>query len=233
MHDSMHTFTASGVEGTLWSPVGEPAALVLMGHGGGLDRTHPGLTARARHYAAEFDFAVASIDAPGHGPRPRNARDSAQVTALRDARAAGRSIAPIVAEYNASLAERAVPEWRATLDALLPRLGPEIPVGYTGMTLATQIGIPLAASEPRVRAAVFGGAVVSEALLDAARRITVPVHYLLPWDDHELDRGDGLSVFEAFGSTDKTLHAFPGGHREVPWFEVDDSARFLARHLAA
>jgi hypothetical protein len=89
----------------------------------------------------------------------------------------------------------------------------------------------LVAAEPRIRAAVFGGAVLSDALLAAARRITAAVHYLLPWDDHELDREAGLELFDAFGSEHKTLHAFPGHHREVPDFEVDDSARFLLRHL--
>jgi hypothetical protein len=34
------------------------------------------------------------------------------------ARAAGRRSAPVVVELNASIAERAVPEWRATIDAL-------------------------------------------------------------------------------------------------------------------
>ncbi|MFC9859972.1 MULTISPECIES: hypothetical protein [unclassified Streptomyces] len=33
----------------------------------------PRLVARARHYAAQYGFAVAAIDAPGHGDRPRSA----------------------------------------------------------------------------------------------------------------------------------------------------------------
>jgi len=58
------------------------------------------------------------------------------------------------------LAERAVPEWQATLDALqeLPEIGTEGPVGYGGgITLGTAIGIPLTAIEPRITAAIFGG----------------------------------------------------------------------------
>jgi hypothetical protein len=31
--------------------------------------------------------------------------------------------------------------------------------------------------------------------------------------------------------TEKTLHANPGAHREVPSFEIDSSIRFFARHL--
>jgi hypothetical protein len=40
-----------------------------------------------------------------------------------------------------------------------------------------------------------------------------------------------LDLFDAFGTRDKTLHANLGGHAGVPWFEVDDGARFFARHL--
>jgi hypothetical protein len=38
-------------------------------------------------------------------------------------------VAPIVIDYNMSLAERAVPEWQATLDALqaLPEIGVDAP----------------------------------------------------------------------------------------------------------
>ena len=50
--------------------------------------------------------------------------------------------------------------------------------------MGTAIGIPLTAVEPRIAAAIFGGGfVVHRALIEAARRITVPVQFLLPWDD--------------------------------------------------
>lgn len=228
-------FTLGEFTGVLWSPASgsEHAPLVLMGHGGGLHKKAPGVVARAEHYALHYGFTVVSIDAPGHGDRPRNERDQRWVTALRQARAAGEPIGSIVAQYNGSLAERAVPEWMATLDHLqaLPEIGTEAPIGYSGMTLATHIGLPLAAAEPRIGAAVFGGAILSEALKDAARRITIPIQYVLPWDDEELDRESGLALFDAFGSREKSLHANSGGHRQVPWFEMEDSARFFSRHL--
>jgi hypothetical protein len=34
----------------------------------------------------------------------------------------------------------------------------------------------------------------------------------LPRNDEEIDRESGLSLFNAFGSPDKTLHTFPGSH---------------------
>jgi hypothetical protein len=58
-------------------------------------------------------------------------------------------IGPIVIDYNISLAERAVPEWRATVDALqaLPEIGVEAPIGYAGVTLGVVTGLMLTAIE--------------------------------------------------------------------------------------
>jgi alpha-beta hydrolase superfamily lysophospholipase len=230
-------FTLDDITGVLWSPASgsDRAPLVLSGHGGGLHKKAPALVARAHDLVTTCGFAVAAIDAPGHGARPRTAQDQRWVSAMLRARADGEPIDSIVADYNSSLAERAVPEWRAVLDALqeLPEIDPEGPVGYSGMTLASAIGIPLTAIEPRITAAVFGGVLVYESLIEAAKRITVPIQFLLPWDDEEIDRQSGLDLFDAFGTTEKTLHANPGGHHQVPWFEAEDSARFYARHLGS
>src|SRR5260370_21863895 len=68
-------FTLGEIPGVLWTPRSAPAPLILSGHNGGLHKQHPRLVARARHYAAEYGFAVAAIDAPGHGDRPRSAVD--------------------------------------------------------------------------------------------------------------------------------------------------------------
>ena len=42
-----------------------------------------------------------------------------------------------------------------------------------------------------------------------------------------------LTLFGAPGSAEKTLHASPGSHFEVPDFEVGSSVRFFARHLGS
>ncbi|MFF4733723.1 dienelactone hydrolase family protein [Streptomyces mirabilis] len=228
-------FTLDEVTGVLWSPASgsDGAPLVLMGHSGGLHKKAPGILARAHHYVTTCGFTVAAIDAPGHGDRPRNAEDKQWVAALLQARAAGEPIGPIIVDFNGSLAERAVPEWQATLDALqaLPEIGPEAPVGYGGMTLGTATGLLLAAIEPRITAAAFGGVFVYEALTEAAGRITIPIEFLLPWDDEEINRQAGLALFDACASKEKALHAHPGRHNQVPGFEVDNSARFFLRHL--
>ena len=228
-------FTLGEVTGVLWSPAcgSDGAPLVLMGHGGGLHKKTPPQVARAQHLVTTWGYTVVAIDAPGHGDRPRSAEDDQARAELRQAMAAGEPIGPVSARYGAALAERAVPEWRATLDALqqLPEIGTEAPIGYGGgITLGTGIGIPLTAIEPRITAAIFGGGFfVYDALIEAARRITVPIQFLLPWDDEHVDRQSALGLFDAFASKEKTLHANPGDHRNVRWFGVDNE--FLVRHL--
>jgi dienelactone hydrolase len=230
-------FILGEVPGVLWSPVAgaDHAPLVLMGHGGGLHKKTPALVARAHDSVTTWGFTVVAIDAPGHGDRPRTAEDEHVRDEFRRAHAAGDAerFESVSIRYAKSLAERAVPEWRATLDALqsLPEIGVEAPIGYGGgISLGTAIGVPLTAIEPRITAAIFGGGFfVYEEQIEAAKRISVPIQFLLPWDDEYVDRQSALALFDAFASKEKTLHANPGDHRTVRWIGVDKE--FLARHL--
>ena len=226
-------FTLGEVPGILWTPgsASAPTPLILIGHPGGLHKMHPRLAGRARHYAAEYGFAAATIELPGSGDRPRSAAAEQARADLRRAMVAGEPVGEIVDALVLPLVEKAVPEWQATLDALLSP--PEIdgPVGYAGGVIA--IGIRLAVVEPRISAAVFfAGSFVPATLFEEARQITIPLQVLLQWDDEGNDRQSALDLFDAFGSKEKTLHANLGGHAGVPQFEVDDGARFFARHLS-
>ncbi|MCD2106891.1 alpha/beta hydrolase [Rhodococcus erythropolis] len=228
-------FVLDDITGVLWSPasgsVGSP--LLLSGHSGGMHKKAPGLVASALHSVSSHGFTVAAIDAPGHGDRPRNTQDEQWVEAIHQARAAREPIAPIVVEYNRSLAERAVPEWQATLDALqaLPEVDADAPIGFGGVSLGVVTGLMLAPADSRIAAVSFGGVFVDSSLLEAARKLTVPVEYRIPWDEKDYDRTSGVALFDAFGSKEKTLHAYSGRHYPVPDYERDSSARFFARHL--
>ncbi|MFE6664266.1 alpha/beta hydrolase [Streptomyces sp. NPDC057697] len=229
-------FTVDGIPGVLWSPASGAAGrapLVLMGHGGGADKRHRAMLGRAHRLVTGCGFHAAVIDAPGHGDRPRSAQDEQDVAELRRAQAAGESERPVVVRYNARLAETAVPEYRAALDALqeLPEIGADGPVGYVGLGLGSAIGVPLVAAEPRITAAVFG-MMWPDALFEAADRITVPVEFVMHWDNERIPREDSLALFGAFASREKSLHANAGRHLTMPMFEVDSSVRFFARHLA-
>lgn len=227
-------FTVGEVPGVLWSPASgaERAPLVLIGHDGAKHKKHPAMTGRAHHFVNACGFHVAVIDAPGHGDRPRTAHDEQERAALSRAWAAREPVAPIVVRYNEHLAELGLPEWRATLDALqeLPEIGAGGPVGYFGVRMGAATGVPLVAIEPRITAAVFG-LHWSETLVEKAREITVPIEFHMQWDDEHNPREACLELFDAFASTEKTLHANAGKQGELPRFEADSAARFFARHL--
>ncbi|MFG1782489.1 alpha/beta hydrolase [Rhodococcus oryzae] len=227
-------FTLGDITGLLWSPASgsEPAPLVLMAHGGGQHKRAPGILARAHRFVTACGFHVAALDAPGHGDRPRTAADEQHIAVLRQAQAAGEPLGPVVVEIHKDLAARAVPEWQAALDAFqaLPEIGADGPVGFWGIMQGTGIGVPLTAAEPRITAAVFG-CLGQESLTEAAAQITVPIEFLLQWDDEHVERQSGLALFDAFASKEKSLHANAGGHVDMPRFEVDSATRFFARHL--
>jgi dienelactone hydrolase len=232
---SERLFTIDDIPGVLWSPAdaaGGRRPLVLLAHGGGQHKKFEGLVARAHRYVTGEGFVVAAIDAPGHGDRPRTEQDERSMAGIRERAAAGEPIASQIARHNAALAARAVPEWQATLDALqkLDSVGAGGPTGFWGVSMGGAIGVLLVAAEPRISAAVFG-LVSHEYLTEAAARVTVPVEFLLQWDDEQVPREEGLALFDAFASREKTLHANPGGHRGVPAFERESSERFFARHL--
>ena len=227
-------FTVGELTGALWSAADAagPAPLVLLGHGGGTHRTAPAMVGRARRLVVDGGLVAASLDAPGHGGRPRTAYDEREIDAMQRAMEAGEPVGPIVVRYNGVLAEQSVPEWRTVLDALL--LLPEIdgPVGYFGINLGTAIGVPLIVAEPRIRAAVLGQ-FWPDTLVPLARRITIPIELDLQWDDEHIDRQAGLELFDAFASAEKTLHVNAGRHKELPRFEADSAVRFFVRHLRA
>lgn len=71
----------------------------------------------------------------------------------------------------------------------------------------------------------------AEVSAEAAAAITVPVEFLVQWDDERVPRTQSLALFDALVCAEKTLHANPGKHGEVPPFEMDSTLRFFARHL--
>ncbi|QAY70935.1 dienelactone hydrolase family protein [Xylanimonas protaetiae] len=216
------------IPGTLWTPASaEPVPLILMAHNNALPKCEPRLVARARHTAAA-GYAVASIDAFGCGDRSRTEAQQLARAEFRRGMQAGPTD-DVLESYTGPLVAGAVPDWRTTLDALLtlPEIGG--PVGYSGWLA---LGIGLAAVEPRIAAAgFFAGGYVPRTQREAARQVTIPLLVLLQWDDAGNPRQRALDLFDAFGSTEKTLHANLGGHVGTPWFELEDGERFFDRHL--
>jgi dienelactone hydrolase len=226
-------FALGEIPGIVWTPgsASAPVPLILLGHPGGLRQMYPRLAARARR-AAAGGFAAAAVELPGGGDRPRLAAAEEARADMRRALNAGEPVsAGIIDRLVLPLVEQAVPEWQTALDALLslPEIGG--PVGYSGGVIS--IGVRLAVVEPRIVAAgLFAGSFVPRAIFEEARRVTIPLHVLLQWDDEGNDRQAALDLFDAFGSQEKSLHASMGGHAGVPAFAGQDAARFFARHLS-
>jgi dienelactone hydrolase len=226
-------FTLGEVPGAVWAPAGAtgPRPLVLLGHGGGAHKTHPSVVSRAQRLVLGGGYAVAAIDAHGFAGRPVPAEYEPLNAEIEELRAAGKPLGDAFARRAVIAARWAVPEWQATIDALtsLDWIGAG-PVGYWGMSLGTALGLPLVAVEPRITAAVLG-LMGDWKLAEHAARVTIPVQFHLQWDDELVPRGDGLALFDAFASAEKTLHVNPGRHSDTPRFEADSAERFFGRHL--
>lgn len=229
-------FVLDDITGILWTPasasVSAPAPLILMGLPGGfsLERMLPRLRARARA-SAGHGMAAAAIEQPGAGGRPALPGAAEAREGLRRTLAAGeRPTEGVIDRLILPLVDAVVPEWQRTLDEALtlPEIGDR--VGLSGGVIA--IGTRLAAIDPRIVAAgLFAGSYVPRSTFDDARRVAIPLHVLLQWDDEGNDRQRALELFDAFGSREKTLYANLGGHTGVPAFAGEDAARFFVRHL--
>jgi dienelactone hydrolase len=227
------------VPGALWTPT-EPAdaprPLLLAGHGGSQHKLFPPIVGAAKRYARHLKIAVVALDAPGHGPRAQPETKARFGETFRQQLAQGRGLGGEALAIMTGWATQAVPEWRAAIDAVQAygAVGAGAPIAYLGMSLGAMIGIPLVASEPRIKAAIVGLAGLYEetpAFTEAARRLTVPVQFVAQWDDELVRRDAALALFDAIGSAEKTLHANRGGHGGVPPFERAGWEAFLARHL--
>lgn len=231
-------FSLGDISGILWTPSGAtvsaPVPLILLGQPGGLGmrRMYPRLVARARSAAGQ-GFASVAIEPPGAGDRePLPGAEHARADLLRAISAGERPAASVIDRLILPLVEQAVPEWQTTLDGILGLREIAERVGFSGGVIA--VGTRLAAVDPRIAAAgLFAGSYVPLATMQDAARVTIPLHVLLQWDDEGNDRGMALALFDAFGSTEKTLHANMGGHTGVPAFAGEDAARFFARHLGS
>jgi dienelactone hydrolase len=226
-------FDLDGLPGALWTPAGAggPRPLILIGHGGGEHRTAPDVLHRAHRFVTDGGFAVACADVPNHGDRPTDDHLDALAADLQGRVEAGEDRSVLLAHFQAHVARQTVGEWQKLLDAVqqLDHVGAG-PAGYWGVCLGCGLGVPFVAAEPRIHAAVLGlgGAAASA---QTAAQITVPVEFLIQWNDERVPRDQSLALFNALASTEKTLHANPGGHGETPAFETDSSVRFFSRHL--
>jgi dienelactone hydrolase len=221
------------VPAVAWLP-GRPAAqrpLVLLGHGGGLHKEAPYI-ARLGNWMASGGYAALAIDLPYHGDRTP-AEEQGLSAVERRSQVGLRAWW----ERNSQATGQAIADWKAAIAAVQHLdSATHAPFGYLGFSMSTRFGIPLAAAEPRITAAVFGlfghpATDPGSPFARAARQVTAAVLYLLQWDDELFPREDGLALFDLLATRDKTMHVNPGGHVQIPGAEVENAAQFLRRRL--
>lgn len=215
----------------LWTPEERsgPRPLVLVGHGAAQTKSEQYVTALGRILVRHHGIAAVAIDGPVHGDRRADGKGGDGNLMFLEFGQRWQQDPDVTDDMGA--------DWRATLDAVqqLPEVGTG-PVGYWGLSMGTILGLPLVVSEPRIQVAVLGlwglTGPTSERLRRDAGSLSVPVLFLVQWDDQLCPRDRALSLFDAIGTPDKRLHANPGAHSAVPAEEFLVSARFLADHLS-
>ncbi len=219
------------IPGVLWAPENPSPALplVLLGHGGSAHKRQDYIVGLARRLVRHHGFAAVAIDGPAHGDRrPDHGVDTAAVNEdfwrmWRD---------------DPTMTDEMVTDWRLVLDALqAPSVLGAGPVGWWGLSMGTILGLPVVAAEPRITVAVLGlmglAGPTQDRLRDDAAAVQCPVLFLVQWDDELFERQRALDLFTALATSDKRLHANPGGHVQVPVDEFRASEAFLASRLPA
>ena len=231
------------VPGIHWYPEGTEGfrPTILIGHGGTQHKRVPNVLGLARRFVRHLGYAAVALDAPGHGERvtdPAIAKRQRQRIEARIAAgpgARGLDLDPKEAREWVERNTKGIKEWHALLDDLDGQRGGRR-YGYWGVSMGTLIGLPFVASEPRITAAVLGLAGLGnrpggDRFEQAARALAVPILLVLQWNDELVPQAAGTALFEAIGSTEKTLHVNPGGHVQIPLFERDAYEAFFLRHL--
>jgi hypothetical protein len=192
----------------------------------------------ARQLVANLGVGVVALDAPEHGDRVTDPDAAARALAAarsRDPEARRRVLGGAARAAAAERAKAHVAEWRALLDDLAAdERWSSGPFGWWGVSMGTTHGLPLAARDRRIAAAVFGLNALrpgDNEWAEQAAAVTVPVLFLNQWDDELMTRTASVALWDALGSTEKTMHVNPGGHVQVPRFERDASELFFRRHL--
>ncbi len=211
----------------LWEPAGACRGVVIALHGGSGHKASAAILAIVGA-CLPLGLAVLAIDGPVQGERSIDGDLDPVLTRqrFREAWRAGIGRFSVAQDMQAALtALQAQARWAA------------LPVGYVGLSMGTAYGLPFLADNDHCRAAVIGlwstSYPASEHLADCARRVRCPVWFTQQWDDEAFDRAATQELFDAIGSKDKRLVAYPGGHRELEGERLQDAVRFIASRLLA
>lgn len=226
------------VPGMQWIPAQAADAYptVCIGHGGLQHKLYGNVPQLAIQLVQNLGVGVVALDAPGHGDRYEGGADAAdKAREERTLDMGNRRGDPESMKAYAKRSQMHVDEWKALLDVVQhDQRWSAGPFGWWGVSMGTSHGLPLAAQDDRISAAVFGlnALAPKNAVMKAqAESLTIPILFLVQRDDELMTIETALALYDAFGSTEKTMHLNPGGHVKVPLFERDSSEAFYRRHL--
>jgi dienelactone hydrolase len=209
------------VPGVYWKPEnGDGKYLVLLGHGGSTSKTADYIVNMAS-LLAKRGISSMAIDGPGHGER-----------ATQDFGTAPDAFSRIWEEGGGTAGMLA--DWSSALDFIEAETEPGV-IGWWGLSMGTMMGLPVVATDKRISVAVLGlmgnsGPNAAD-LMRYAPDVTIPVRFLVQWDDEIIPRDTCLELFSELATKKKTLHASPGKHAAVPQFEIQSSVDFLSHRL--
>ncbi len=194
--------------------------LVLLGHGGTAHKKADYIVEVALMFASK-GIATMAIDGPGHGDRAVGR--------------AAQSVDAFIKMWNdGGGTDAMLGDWRASLDFIEVEMGAR-PTGWWGLSMGTMMGLPVTATDDRIKVALLGlmGTEGPNAkdLQKLAPSVTCPVRFLVQWSDELVSRQSCFDLFDALGSSRKTLHANPGRHQAVPRFETIASVEYIDRYL--
>jgi len=200
------------VPGVYWAPEdGVTDRLVLLGHGGTTHKKVEYIQQLAALLVGRGISALA-IDGPGHGERRILENESEN----------GLDQFPRM-WHEGGGTDAAITDWAAALDFIEAEDGAR-PTGWWGLSMGTMMGIPVVATDKRIKVALLGlmggGGVNAADLIRLAPQVLCPVRFLLQCDDELIPMQEGLELFDKLGTRHKTLHANPGRHSAVPRFEL-------------
>jgi dienelactone hydrolase len=218
----VETFT-DPAPGALWlpPPTGRKPPLILLGHGGSGHKLAERLVRLAEWFTGTAGLAAVALDGPYHGDRA----------------VPGDYHAHEAAEGHDVVLDRMTREWTSTVDMLADRVD-VTRLGYYGLSMGTRFGLPVvAALGERVHGVVLGKFGVppaprAERVLADAARVTAPTLHHVQWNDTMFPRDTQLALFEALGTRDKRLLAYPGDHTDTNPEAVAAWREFLARTVA-
>jgi len=209
----------------VWTPEAPIKGVILACHGGSGHKESTAILAISGQLVPR-GYLVVALDGPVHGER-RDDGSLDPVQAKNDFRAAWREG---IGRFDISLDYMSVLDFLQAQEALSA-----LPVGYIGVSMGTAYGVPLLARDHRIKAAAIGlwstSYAASEHLEALAGQISCPVWFTQQWNDEAFDHPGTHALFDAIGSTDKRLVAYPGPHKELEGERLSDAVDFLIKKL--